>query len=100
MPHVPVFAGIRRQHQRHAPFCHGFGGQIKPATHPFDHGVDTVGIGAMGIAGKLQIGVADTGFFKGNNTAHQASIDLGQDHVHGQISRGQSALGLGPCVAG
>ena len=100
MPHVPVFAGIGRQNQRHAPFGHRFGGQIKPAAHSFDHCVDTVCIGAMGIACELQIGVADTGFFEGNNPAHQATIDLGQDHMHGQIGRGQPTLGLGPCVAG
>ncbi|CAM3446252.1 hypothetical protein PANO111632_19235 [Paracoccus nototheniae] len=92
MGDLPVAPRIGGQDQRHSPVGHRHLRQPRPCRDPVHRRRHQRGIGAMGKAGILQIGVAPLGRFETDDTGKDPAIDLGQDHVHRQIRGRQPAF--------
>ena len=95
---VETLAGIGGQDQRQPAVGGGGLGKAVPAGDPRDHCRDPPRIGAVGEAGKLQVGVAGTRGFETGDAGKDAAVNLGQDDVHGEVS-GREAAGRGAPIA-
>lgn len=100
MTHVPVLARIGRQHHCDAPVAGFLSCKLQPAHDAFRDRLDTLGVGLMGKAGKLQMWVARTRLFERCDTGQNAPVHLWQNDMHGQVRGRQPAFGLGPGVPG
>jgi hypothetical protein len=75
-------------------FCEG-----EPALDAVYNLFNTGCVGAVCEAGILQIGVAFSRRFEADDTGEEATVDLGEDDVHGEVGGGEAALGAGPVAA-
>ena len=92
------FAGICRQNQRDPFVRSGQGGQAVPCLHTVGQRVDPRGVRTVGKARIFEIGVLLARLFEAGDTGKDAAIDFGQDHVHGKVGRGQTAIGVLPIL--
>ena len=96
---VEILAGIGGQDQRQLAVGGLGAGKPVPAGDARHHRRNPSGIGAVGKAGKLQIGVAGTGGFETGDAGENPPVHLGQHHMHRQIGRRQAARRLPPVAA-
>ena len=99
MGEVPLLAGIGGQDHRKAAVGAGGGVQPVPGGHPVGDGGDAGGVGAVGEARELQVGIAFAWALEAGDPGEDATVNLGQHHMHRQIGGRQTAFRPGPVTA-
>ena len=92
------FPGIRRQHQGEAFFSVVHLTKPHPGAHAVGDRIDTVRLGAMGQSLKLKVRVTHLRFLERGNAGEQTAVDLGQNDMHREIGRRQTALSFSPSL--